>query len=109
MKNIQPRKPQQNADIEFYNRNARYNWLAQCLFESVDQVRESATRWLWTYNNERTNMALGGITPKQKFAVAAWFYFCARVKMGDFPPSTFYNSERPRRNPSLDLKESMCR
>jgi transposase InsO family protein len=26
--------------------------------------REFATRWLWTYNNERPKMALGGITPK---------------------------------------------
>ena len=32
---------------------------------------ESATRWLWTYNNERPNMAIGGITPKQKLAMAA--------------------------------------
>jgi hypothetical protein len=26
------------------------------------------TRWLWAYNNERPNVALGGTTPKQKFA-----------------------------------------
>lgn len=68
---IQPGKPQQNAYIERYNRTVRYDWLAQFLFESVDQVREFATRWLWTYNNERPNMALGGITPKQKLAMAA--------------------------------------
>jgi transposase InsO family protein len=29
-------------------------------------IKESATRWLWTYNHERPNMALGGITPMQK-------------------------------------------
>ncbi len=29
------------------------------------------TRWLWTYNNERPNMGLGGITPIQKLALAA--------------------------------------
>ena len=28
-------------------------------------------RWLWTYNYERPNMALGGITPMQKLALAA--------------------------------------
>ncbi|NNA42415.1 transposase, partial [Pseudomonas lundensis] len=27
--------------------------------------------WIWTYNHERPNMALGGITPKQKLALAA--------------------------------------
>lgn len=68
---IQPGKPQQNAYIKRYTRTVRYDWLAQFLFESVDQVREFATRWLWTYNNERPNMALGGITPKQKLAMAA--------------------------------------
>jgi len=68
---IQPGKPQQNAYIERYNRTVRYDLLAQYLFESVEQVQEFATRWLWTYNNERPNMALGGITPKQKLAMAA--------------------------------------
>jgi hypothetical protein len=29
-----------------------------------------ATNWMWTYNHERPNMALGGITPKQKLAMA---------------------------------------
>ena len=68
---IQPGKPQQNAYIERYNRTVRYDWLAQYLFESIDQVRDYATRWLWTYNNDRPNMALGGITPKQKLAMTA--------------------------------------
>lgn len=31
----------------------------------------TATQWLWTYNNERPNMALGGITPAMKLAEAA--------------------------------------
>jgi putative transposase len=68
---IQPGKPQQNAYIERYNRTVRYDWLGHYLFESLDQVRDYATRWLWTYNHERPNMALGGITPKQKLAVVA--------------------------------------
>ena len=41
------------------------------LFESIAEVQEHATRWIWTYNHERPNMALGGITPKQKLALAA--------------------------------------
>lgn len=68
---IQPGKPQQNAYIERYNRTARYGWLAQHIFESIEQVQESGTGWLWTYNHERPNMALGGITPMQKLALAA--------------------------------------
>ena len=68
---IQPGKPQQNAYIERYNRTVRYDWLAQYRFDSVEQVQEYATRWLWTYNHERPNMGIGGITPKQKLAMAA--------------------------------------
>ncbi|HEX7341904.1 MAG TPA: IS3 family transposase [Rhodanobacteraceae bacterium] len=67
----QPGNPQQNAYIERYNRTVRYAWLAQILFESIEHVQDMATRWLWTYNHERSNMALGGITPMQKLALAA--------------------------------------
>jgi putative transposase len=68
---IQPGKPQQNAYVERFNRTVRYDWLSQTLFESIEEVQDAATRWLWTYNNERPNMALGGITPIQKLAMAA--------------------------------------
>ena len=63
IEHIQPGKPQQNAYIERYNRTVRYAWLAQTLFDTIKQVQDKATRWLWTYNHERPNMALGGITP----------------------------------------------
>ena len=59
------------TDIERYNRTVRYDWLAHHLFDSIDQVQDFATRWLWSYNHERPNMALGGITPIQKLAMAA--------------------------------------
>jgi len=68
---IQPGKPQQNAYFERYNRTVRYDWLSQYLFESIEQVQQSATEWLWSYNHERPNMALGGITPIQRLAAAA--------------------------------------
>ena len=71
LNHIQPGKPQQNAYVERYNRTVRYEWLAQYLFKSIEEVQEYATRWLWMYNNERPNMALGGITPKQKLKMAA--------------------------------------
>lgn len=68
---IQPGKPQQNAYIERYNRTVRYDWLNQYLFDTIKQVQESATEWLWSYNHERPNMALGGITPMQRLPAAA--------------------------------------
>jgi putative transposase len=43
----------------------RYDWLAHYLFGGIEEVQDYATRWLWTYNHECRNMALGGITPKQ--------------------------------------------
>ena len=67
----QPGNPQQNAYVERYNRTVRYDWLAHYLFDSIEEVQDQATQWLWTYNHERPNMAIGGITPKQKLALAA--------------------------------------
>ena len=66
---IQPGNPQQNACIERYNRTIRYDWLSHYLFESIEEVPNYAADWMWTYNHERPNMALGGITPKQKSAL----------------------------------------
>lgn len=68
---IQPGKPQQNAYVERYNRTVRYDWLGQNIFDSIDEVQEFATKWLWHYNNERPNMGLGGITPRMKLDEAA--------------------------------------
>jgi putative transposase len=68
---IQPGNPQQNAYVERYNRTVRYDWLSRYIFNTLQQVQEFATRWLWMYNNERPNMGLGGITPKMKAAMAA--------------------------------------
>ena len=68
---IQPGKPTQNAYVERFNRTVRHEWLDEHLFESIDHAQTTATQWLWRYNNERPNMAIGGITPIQKLAKAA--------------------------------------
>ena len=68
---IQPGKPQQNAYVERYNRTVRGEWLGQYIFETIRLAQDHATRWLWTYNNERPNMAIGGITPIMKLRKAA--------------------------------------
>lgn len=75
---IQPGKPQQNAYIERYNRTVRYDWLAQHLFSSVDQMQDYATDWLWHYNHERPNMAAGGIYPHSASCPSRLaFYLCS--------------------------------
>jgi putative transposase len=67
---IQPGKPTQNAYVERFNRTARHEWLDLHMFESVEQAQELATNWLWLYNNERPNMAIGGVPPKQLLRAA---------------------------------------
>lgn len=68
---IQPGKPQQNAYIERFNRTVRHEWLGQYQWDSLAQVQEAATEWMWSYNHERPHMALGGITPRQRYAMTA--------------------------------------
>ena len=52
---IQLGNPQQSAYVERYNRTVRYSWLSQYHFDSIQQVQDYATQWLWFYNNERPN------------------------------------------------------
>lgn len=67
---IQPGKPQQNAYIERYNRTVRHEWLDQNIFETIEEAQDQAMKWLWTYNNERPNMGIGGMSPIQKLTAA---------------------------------------
>jgi putative transposase len=60
---IQPGNPQQNAYIERANRTIRYSWLSKHLFDTLDQVQEYATEWLWFYNHERPHKANNGRPP----------------------------------------------
>lgn len=60
---IQPGKPQQNAHVERYNRTVRHEWLDLYILETVEEVQQIATGWLWTYNNECPNMGSSGVTP----------------------------------------------
>jgi len=49
-----------------YNRTVRNEWLGTNIFHSIQDVQDYATKWLWTYNNDRPNMGIGGITPAMK-------------------------------------------
>lgn len=67
---IQPGKPTQNAYIERFNRTARHEWLDLHEFTSVAHAQLLATQWLWHYNNERPNSAIGGVPPIQLMKVS---------------------------------------
>jgi putative transposase len=71
IQHIQPGKPQQNTYVERYNRTVRYECLSQHYWDSIDEVQEYATQWIYQCNYQRPNMALGGITPKQRLAMVA--------------------------------------
>lgn len=60
---IQPGKPQQNAYIERHNKTVRYSWVSKHLFESIEEVQDYATDWLWFYNHERPHKANNGRPP----------------------------------------------
>ena len=62
---IQPGKPTQNAYIERFNRTARHEWLDLHEFNSVAHAQLLATQWLWQYNNELSNTAIGVKPPTQ--------------------------------------------
>ena len=68
---IQPGNPQQNAYVERFNRTVRYEWLSQYYWKDLEEVQLFATSWMWSYNHDRPNMALGGFTLKQHLAMAA--------------------------------------
>ena len=68
---IQPGKPQQNAYVERYNRTVRHEWLGLYIFETIEEVQQIVTEWLWTYNTERPNMGIGGVTLAMQLKLAA--------------------------------------
>ena len=67
---IQPGKPTQNAYIERFNRMVRHEWLDMRLFESIEHAQDLAADWLWKYDNERPNSAIGGVPPRQLLKAA---------------------------------------
>jgi putative transposase len=62
----QPGNPQQNAFVERYNRTMREGLLTPHIFSSIEELQHLSTEWLWCYNNRRTHLANGRITPVQK-------------------------------------------
>ncbi|MEX0963084.1 MAG: integrase core domain-containing protein [Pseudohongiellaceae bacterium] len=56
--------------IRSRNRTARHEWLDLHLFESLDHAQRLAAEWMWQYNNERPNTAIGGVPPRQLLLAA---------------------------------------
>lgn len=79
---IQPGKPQQNAYVERYNRTVRHEWLDLYILETIKEVQQIATDWLWTHNNERSNMGVGGVTPAMRLKLAERILQLCPVKTG---------------------------
>jgi putative transposase len=61
----------ENISAAIQTRTVRYEWLSQYYWENIDKVRDFATKWMWYSNHDRPNIALGGITPKQRLAITA--------------------------------------
>ena len=87
---IQPGKPTQNAYVERFNRTARHEWLDLHEFESVEHAQLLATKWLWSYNNERPNSAIGGVPPRWLMK-AAQALRKTPVKNGEITVTMFSN------------------
>lgn len=60
---IQPGNPQQNGYVERFNKTVRYGWLSKKLFDSLEEISDYATKWLWLYNYERPHKANNGYPP----------------------------------------------
>ena len=67
---IQFGNPTLNVYLERFNRTARYELLDLYLFDTIQYAQDLATKWLWTYNNERSHKANGGFPPKMVLGAA---------------------------------------
>ena len=66
-----PASPSRMPMLSATIRTVRHEWLDLYIFESIDEVQQIATEWLWSYNHERPNMGNSGMTPAQKLKMAA--------------------------------------
>jgi putative transposase len=53
------------------NRTVRHEWRDLCILDTIEEVQQIANGWLWTHNNERPDMGIGGVTPAMKLKMAA--------------------------------------
>ena len=61
----------ERAYVERFNRTVRYERLTHYCLDAITEVQDFATRWIWNYNHELPNTALGGMPTNQRLAMAA--------------------------------------
>jgi len=67
-----PQHPQSETDQETVRGTVSpANGMVERFNGRIGLAQDHATQWLWTYNNDRPNMGIGGITPAQKLKMAA--------------------------------------
>jgi putative transposase len=66
---IQLGKPTQNSLVERFNRTFRSEFLDFYLFESIKEMRNHASIWIWMYNNERPHRALQYLTYSERLFI----------------------------------------
>lgn len=47
------------SGYERHNRTFRYSWVSKHIFDSLENVQDYATNWIWFYNNELLHKANG--------------------------------------------------
>ena len=70
LQHIQPDQPQQKAHIERYNRTVRHEWLDHYIIETIEEAQDFVRYWLWTYDNDRPNVGIGGTTPAHRLRLS---------------------------------------
>jgi putative transposase len=51
---------------QIYGTQAVFGWSDQHIIESIEEAQNYAMKWFSTYNNDRPNMGVVGITPAAK-------------------------------------------
>lgn len=65
------RPDSQSGDVSETVRICLNEWFRQYSFETIEEALEQAADWLWTYNNERSNINIGSRIPAQKQKISA--------------------------------------
>jgi putative transposase len=64
------------------DRTVRYEWLAHYEFDTLPDMQDHVANWMWFYHYDCPRMAMGGYTPKQRLAMAAYLYSWLLRKIG---------------------------
>ena len=62
----------------------RYDWLGQYLFDSIEELQEFATHWLWTYNHKRLTWPWEASPPNRSLRLPPTSTSSESEKMGDY-------------------------